>query len=81
MKYNHINRISLPCYEYAFRTLPLYEWSVKVSTTHYAVEISRKPPPPPPLTHKHRDYTELLSIRTFKHSEFLIKNEYLELNF
>ena len=75
MKYNHTNRISLPCYEYmyAFRTLPLYEWSVKVSTTHYAVEISRKPPPPPPLTHKHQDYTELLSIRTFKHGEFLIK--------
>ena len=73
MKYNHTNRISLPCYEYAFRTLPLYEWSVKVSTTHYAVEISRKPPPPPPLTHKHRDYAELLSIRTFKHSEFLKK--------
>ena len=47
MKYNHTNRISLPCYEYAFRTLPLYEWSVKVSTTHYAVEISRKPPPSP----------------------------------
>ena len=79
MKYNHANRISLPCYEYAFRTLPLYECSVKVSTTHYAVEISRKPPPP--LTHKRRDYTELLSIRTFKHSEFLIKNEYLVLNF
>ena len=66
MKYNHTNRISLPCYEYAFR-------SVKVSTTHSAVEISRKPPPPLPLTHIHRDYTELLSIRTFKHSEFLIK--------
>ena len=79
MKYNHTSRISLPCYEYAFRTLPLYEWSVKVSTTHYAVEISRMPPPPPlPLTHKHRD---LQSIRTFKHSEFLIKNEYLVLNF
>ena len=74
MKYNHTNRISLPCYEYAFRTWPLYEWSVKVSTTHSAVEISRKPPPPHlPLTHIHRDYTEFLSIRTFKHSEFLIK--------
>ena len=81
MKYNHTNRISLPCYEYAFRTWPLYEWSVKVSTTHSAVEISRKPPPPPPpplpLTHIHRDYTELLSIRTFKHSEFLIKMDTL----
>ena len=73
MKYNHTNRISLPCYEYAFRTWPLYKWSVKVSTTHSAVEISRKPPPLLPLTHIHRDYTELLSIRTFKHSEFLIK--------
>ena len=47
MKYNHTNRISLPCYEYAFRTWPLYEWSVKVSTTHSVVEISRKPPPSP----------------------------------
>ena len=75
MKYNHTNRISLSCYAYAFRTLPLYEWSVKVSTTHFAVEISRKPPPPPPLplTIIHRDYTELLSFRTFKHREFLIK--------
>ena len=71
MKYNHTNRISLPCYEYAFRTWPLYEWSVKVSTTHSDVEISRKPPLP--LTNIHRDYTELLSFRTFKHSEFLIK--------
>ena len=68
MKYNHTNRISLPCYEYAFRTWPLYEWSVKVSTTHSAVS----PPPPIPLTHIHRDYTEFLSIRTFKHSKFLI---------
>ena len=72
MKYNHTNRISLSCYEYAFRTWPLYEWSVKVSTTHSAVEISRKPPPLSP-THKLRDNTELLSFRTFKHSEFLIK--------
>ena len=37
--YNHINRISLPFYEYAFRTWPLNEWSVKISTTHSAVEI------------------------------------------
>ena len=73
MKYNHTNRISLPCYEYAFRTWPLYEWSVKASTTHSAVEISRPNASPLPLTHIHRDYTELLSIRTFKHSEFLIK--------
>ena len=72
MKYNHTNRISLPCYGYAFRTLPLYEWSVKVSTTHSAVEISRKSSPFP-LTHIHRAYTELLTIRTFKHSEFLIQ--------
>ena len=71
MKYT--NRISLPCYEYASRTWSLYEWSVKVSTTHPAVEISRKPPPPLPLTHIHRDNTQLLSIRTFKHSEFLVK--------
>ena len=48
MKYNHTNRISLSCYEYAFRTWPLYEWSVKVSTTHSTVEISREPPPPLP---------------------------------
>ena len=74
MKYNHANRISLSCYEYAFRTWPLYECtcSVKVSTTNSAVEISRKPPPLPP-THIHRDNTELLSFRLFKHSEFLIK--------
>ena len=74
MKYNNTKRISLSCYEYtAFRTWPLNEWSVKVSTTHSAVEISRKPPPPIPLTHIHRDNTELLSFRTFKHSEFLTK--------
>ena len=75
MKYNQTNRISLPYYKYAFRTWPLYEWSVKVSTTHSAVEISRKAPAPPPLipTQIQRDYTELLSFRTFKHSEFLIK--------
>ena len=58
MKYNHTNRISLSCYEYAFQTWPLYEWSVKVSYTHSAVEISRKSPPFPP-THIHRDNAEL----------------------
>ena len=73
MKYNRTNRISLPCYEYAFRTWPLYEWGVKVSTTQSAVEISRKPHHPLPPTRIHRDYTELLSFRTFKPSEFLIK--------
>ena len=74
MKYNHTNRISLSCYEHAFRTWPLNEWSVKVSTTPSAVEISRKVPPPPiSPTHMHRDNTELLSFRTFKHSELLIK--------
>ena len=72
MKCNHRNRISFSCYEYAFRTWPLNEWSVKVSTTHSAVEISRKPHPLS-LTHIHRDKTELLSFRTLKHSEFLIK--------
>ena len=70
MKFNHTNRISLPCYEYAFRTWPLYEWSVKVSTTHAVVEEAA---PPLPLKHIHQDYTELLTIKTFKHSEFLIK--------
>ena len=54
LKYNHANRISLSCYEHAFWTWPLYEWSVKVSTTHSAVEISRKPPPPFPDTHTPR---------------------------
>ena len=73
MKYKHTNRISLSCYEYAFRTWPLYEWSVKVSTTHSAVDKSRKPPPSLPPTHIHRDNTELLSFRAFKPSEFLIK--------
>ena len=72
MKYNHTNRISLPCNEYAFWTRLLYEWGVKFSKAHSAVEIPRKPLPLS-LTHIHRDYTELLSIRTFKHSEFLIK--------
>ena len=72
MKYNHRNRISLSCYEYAFRTWPLNEWSVKVSITHSAIEISRKPNPLP-LTHIHRDNTELLSFRILKHSKFLIK--------
>ena len=70
MKYNHTNRISLSCYEYAFRTWPLYEWSVKASTTHSAVEISRKPPFP------RHTYTEI--IQSYCHlehsnSEFLIK--------
>ena len=71
MIYNHTNRISLSCYEYAFRTWPLYEWSVKVSNTHSAVEISGKPSLPP--THIHQDNTGLLSFRTFKPSKFLIK--------
>ena len=75
MKYNHTNRISLSCYEYAFRSWPLYEWSGKVSTTHATVEISGGSPPPPPTspTHIHQDNTELLSFRIFKHGEFLIK--------
>ena len=73
MKYNNTNRISLSWYEHAFRTWPSYEWSLKVLTTHSAVEISRKPPPPLSPTHIHRDNTELLSFRTFKHSEFLIE--------
>ena len=59
MKYNHTNRISLSCYEYAFWTWPLYELSVKVSTTHSAVEISRKPHPFPRHT-----YTEIIHILT-----------------
>ena len=54
MKYIHTNRISLSCYDCAFRTWPLYELSVKVSTTHTAVEISGKPPPPSPDTHTPR---------------------------
>ena len=58
MKYNYTNRISLSCYEYAFRTWPLYDWSVKVSYTHSAVEISRKPPPPPPFPR--HTYTEII---------------------
>ena len=64
MKYNHTNRISLPCYEYAFQTLPLYEWCVKVSTTHSAVEISRKPHPPPlsPDTHTPRLYRVTVNV-------------------
>ena len=73
MKYNHTNRMSLSCYVHAFRTWPLNEWSVRVSTTPSAVEISRKAPPPISPTHIHRDNTELLSFRTFKHSELLIK--------
>ena len=79
MKYNHTNRISLPCYEYAFRTWPLYEWSVKVSTAHSAVEISRKPPPSPD-THTPRLYrvTVNKNIQTQRISH---KNEYLVLNF
>ena len=83
MKYNHTNRISLPCYEYAFRTWPLYEWSVKTSTIHSAVEISRKPRPPPPHspdTHSPRLYrvTVNKNIQTQRISH---KNEYLVLNF
>ena len=65
MKYNHTNRISLSCYEYAFLTWPLYEWSVIVSTTHSAVETSRKPPPSPlPLPFLH---TEI--IQSYYHLE------------
>ena len=67
MKYNHTKRISLSCYEYGFRTWPLYEWSVKGSTTHSTVEISKKPPPPfpqhtytePPPFPQHT-YTEII---------------------
>ena len=58
MKYNHRNRISLSCYEYAFQT-----WPSKYPES----------PIPLPLTHIHRDNTDLLSFRTLKHSEFLIK--------
>ena len=64
MKYNHTNRISLSCYEHAFRTWPLNEWSVKVSTTPSAVEISRKSPPPPFPRHT---YTEI--IQSYCHLE------------
>ena len=73
MKYNHTNRISLSCNEHAFRTWPLNELVVKVSTTPSAIEISRKLLPPISPTHIHRDNTELLSFRTFKHSELFIK--------
>ena len=75
MKYNHTNRISLSCYEYAFRT-----WSLKecASFNHilHRRNIEEAPPPPPrtlPPTHIHRDNTELLSFRPFKHSECLMK--------
>ena len=63
MKYNHTNTILLSSYEYAFRTWSLYEWSVKVSTTHSAVEISRKPPPP----FSRHTYTEI--IQSYCHLE------------
>ena len=55
MKYNPTHRISFSCYEYAFRTWPFYEWSVKVSNTHSAVDISMNPPPPFPR----HTYTEI----------------------
>ena len=81
MKYNHSNGISLPFYEYTFRTWPLYEWSVKVSTTHSAVEISRKPPPPPsPDTHTPRLYRITVN-KNIQRQRISHKNEYLVLNF
>ena len=76
MKYNHTNRISLSCYEYAFRTWPLYEWSVKVSTTHSAVEISRKPHSSPPCPFPRHTYTEIMQCYCHlehSNSKFLIK--------
>ena len=84
MMYNHTNRISLSCYEYAFRTWPLYEWSVKVPTTYSAVEISRNPPPPNPLPIPRHTYTEI--IQSYCHLEHsntanFLSNEYLVLNF
>ena len=84
MKYNHTNRISLPCYGYAFRTWPLYEWSVKVSTTQSAVEISRKPHHPTPPPFPRHAYTEI--IQSYCHLEHsnpanFSLNEYLVLNF
>ena len=83
MKYNHTSRISLPCYEYAFRTLPLYEWSVKVSTntTPSKYRGSRPPPPPSADTQTPRLYrvTVNKNIQTQRISHK--KNEYLVLNF
>ena len=72
MKYNHRNRISLSYYEDVFRTWPLNEWSVKFQP-HTPLSKYRESPIPLPITHIHRDKTELLSFRTLKHSEFLIK--------
>ena len=70
MKYNHTNRISLSCYEYAFG-LGLYMECESFNHTLRRRHIEEAPPPPP--THIRRDNTELLPFRTFKHSEFLIK--------
>ena len=58
MKYNLTNRISLSCYEYAFRTWPLYEWSVKVSSKLRRRNIEEGLPFL--STHIHRDNTELV---------------------
>ena len=62
---------------YAFRAWLLYELRINVSDTNHAIDISRKSP-----EHIHsRSNKELLSLRTIKHSEFLLKTEYIVLNF
>ena len=54
MKYNLTNRISLSCYEYAFRPWPLYEWSVKVSSHTPPSKYRGSPPPLSFDTHTQR---------------------------
>ena len=58
VKYNHPNRISLSCYEYAFRTWPLYEWSVKsFNHTLRRRNIGEAPP-----TFPRHTYTEVIRV-------------------
>ena len=76
MKYNHTNRISLPCYENVFRTWPLYEVECKDFNHTLRRRNIEEVPPPISSTHIHRDYTEDIQTQRISH-----KNEYLVLNF
>ena len=81
LKYNYTNRISFSCYKYVARTWLLYNHTLSLCNNYRGSHPHPHTHPYFPLTHIHRDYTELLSSRTFQRSEFPLKLEYLVLTF